>query len=670
MLAAVLCVPLALVVALRAPIAAPLAAVVDGLVGAAVLVWSIVTFSLVRLVVHELRVGDVEAGPMGWAAVRVATLVLLVAPFLDSSGPHQDAARTGSSPRGVAVATMLGPARGAGASIGVASAVPAPTVVRHGPSTPAHVARDPRRCRQGPAVPIPLGSGALLVPLAADVRRRARLGRRIVVDGEDAIDVETSLLGCGPPATPLLAGTARALAAAGRLLVPVHVVVTDGEARLDDESWQFDPAGAQCEVRCLVVVLGEEGARTHVLLVPRGATLDLAGPGAASLVDDAVRVGASLGLGRPVRATAGGLARALALRDDDELVVCVGDPEKAPLDVELADRCVTVVVGPDPIAHVTDGEATLRDGRVLDRSALAPAVRALLDGAHDRPATGEAAVGPSAAEDERLLDDRGVVVRLLSEVPHVDGLLEPFEPGRERRAVELLAYLALRAGTPVTGERLRVRVFGTASTDAAAKTLFNAASCLRRSLGDGPFGPRLPPAGRLGRYAVAPDVLCDVAVLEARVRRSRRCEDPEEQMAWLRAALELVQGEPFATVLDGYDWFLAEGHLDAAPGGLRGGGLRARRTRRGPRVPRARVVRTRARDARRPPRRGARRSGSSGRRGASGQLGGDGAGGAQHRAVRTRRHVAVRRDGARLGDEVVQQLEEPPRRVDEQVARQ
>jgi len=45
------------------------------------------------------------------------------------------------------------------------------------------------------------------------------------------------------------------------------------------------------------------------------------------------------------------------------------------------------------------------------------------------------------------------------------------------------------------------------------------------------------------------------------VAKARSCSDPEERMAWLRAAIDLIESEPFATVLAGYDWFLAEGHL-------------------------------------------------------------------------------------------------------------
>jgi DNA-binding SARP family transcriptional activator len=311
-------------------------------------------------------------------------------------------------------------------------------------------------------------------------------------------------------------------------------------------------------VRCLLLVLGEERGRTHVVLVPRGAVLELRGPGAATLVDDATRVGSSLGLGHPVRTSAEGLLQALAVRADDDLIVCEGVPDSIPS--ALRECCVVVAAdGVTALAEVGDTEVRLPDGRVLERSALVPGVRALLDGFQDRPFLPADAVTDAGAE--RQLDDHGVVVRLLTAVPRVDGLVAPLESNRERRAVELLAYLALRAGQPVTGERLRVRVLGTKSADAAAKTLFNVASCLRRALGDGPFGPRLPAAGRAGRYAVAADVRCDVTVLASRLAQARCCEEPELKMAWLRGALELIESEPFATVLEGYDWFLAEGHL-------------------------------------------------------------------------------------------------------------
>jgi hypothetical protein len=551
------CVPVALVDVLHAPTAVGLAPLLDALVGAAVVAWVVVTVGLLRLVAQQVRgsAAASEQGVMGWAAVRVAALLLCVAPFLE----HHSAERssTSSGPVGWAQpAASLGVRPDDGRSLVARDATDpvARTDADHGRGPHA-----PSRCRSVPLTPIPLGSGAVLVPLAADVRRRARLGRRLVLDDEGAIDVETSLLGTQGPLAPLLTGVARALAAAGRLGDSVHVVLGDGEAWLDEGGWRYDPAEPQREVRCLLVPLGEERGHTHVVLVPRGATIELGGPGAPTLVDDAVRVGSALGLGRPVRTGAGGLLEALALREDDEVVVSEGDPRGVA--AALRDRAIHVVLDSgDPLATVGALDARLRDGRTLERSALATSVRALLDEAHDRPIEREP-LAPSDADGLDALDDRGVVVRLLTAVPRVDGLLAPLESGRERRAVELLAYLALRAGEPVTGERLRVRVLGTPSTDAAAKTLFNVASCLRRSLGQGAFGPRLPSAGRSGHYAVAADVRCDVALFHARVERARHCDDAEEQMAWLRAALELIESEPFATVLEGYDWFLSEGHV-------------------------------------------------------------------------------------------------------------
>jgi hypothetical protein len=539
-LVALASVPLALVMALHAPVVTSLVGLVDGLVAAAAVSWVAVSVGLARLVVRQVRVGSlVDTGPLAWAAVRVAAVVLLVAPFLETA--HGQRAPTPvATPPHVLTASAIDRV--------------APVTVRapgaHRPGDGEH------RCRHAPVSPVPLGTGPLLVPLAAVVRRRTRLGRRLHVGDERAVDVETALLAAPAPPTALLSDVARALAAAGRLAAPAHVILAEGEARLDGEAWRFDPSAPRRETRCFVVVLGDGHDGTHVVLVPRGAVLALGGTSWEALVGDAVRVGGATGLGRPRLAGADGLQRSLALREDDELVVCTAAPFD--LDDELAQRCVVVDgASLEPLARVSDDEVRLADGRRLVRASLSPDVRALLEGAHDTTAATASPRGGDADDD--VAD--GVVVRLLTPVPRVDGLVATLASGRERRAVELLAYLALRAGEPVTGERLRVRVLGTPSTDAASKTLFNVASGLRRALGDGPFGPRLPPAGRAGRYAVARDVRCDVTVLEARCEMASRCDVDEERMAWLRAALELVEGEPFATVLEGYDWFLAEGHL-------------------------------------------------------------------------------------------------------------
>jgi hypothetical protein len=553
-----LLVPLALTTALRAPVAPALAGTVDALVAVAAATWAIVAWSLAGTVRHALRGGTdvVEPGPIGWAAVRVASLLLLATPFLDRGiGPTAPLPRTASTLTSQ-VATTTSNAAGVQWL---------PSGRHASTSTTTRHALDARRWagrRGGHRKRVessPPASG-LLVPLAAELRRRRRLSSRLIVEDESVIDLETNLLSAPPGSGLVLVGVARALAAAGRLIDIAHVVVHAGGAYLADGSWTFDPMAPQVDARCLVVLLGDDAEGSHVAFVPRGATLSLTGIGAASVVEDSLRVAAALRTGRPVLAAPTTVLDVLARREDDEVVVCVGDARDVP--ATLAEHAVVVDFDAARSFAAVDGDATrLSDGRSLRRDALPSVVRELLDGTWDRTADSRPRHAPADAAHEELNDTGSVVVRLLTAVPRVDGLAEPFEPGRERRAVELVAYLALRAGSPVTGERLRVRVLGNASTDAAAKTLFNVASSLRRSLGEGPLGQRLPPAGKLGRYVVASDVLCDVALLGARVEQARRCEVPEEKMAWLRAALELIESEPFAAVLDGYDWFLTEGHL-------------------------------------------------------------------------------------------------------------
>jgi DNA-binding SARP family transcriptional activator len=113
----------------------------------------------------------------------------------------------------------------------------------------------------------------------------------------------------------------------------------------------------------------------------------------------------------------------------------------------------------------------------------------------------------------------------------------------------------------ITSDRLRTRVLGSSDADAAAKTLFNIAHAARRAMGLDENGEALFPSGtRNGLYQVSPRVTIDVHRAAALVREGKACQDPQLAVAHLRAALELVEGEPLANALSGYSWWEAEGH--------------------------------------------------------------------------------------------------------------
>jgi DNA-binding SARP family transcriptional activator len=154
-----------------------------------------------------------------------------------------------------------------------------------------------------------------------------------------------------------------------------------------------------------------------------------------------------------------------------------------------------------------------------------------------------------------------MILRLLTPLPRIDGLAEPLPTKRARRAIELVAYLALHRPHPVTTDRLRTRVLGSSDLDAAAKTLFNTAAAARKALGPDEQGrPLLPPAGRSGRYTVEDRVTVDTLELEHLVHRAAAETDLATQIDLLRRALALIEGEPMAAVMGGYEWWAAEGH--------------------------------------------------------------------------------------------------------------
>lgn len=214
------------------------------------------------------------------------------------------------------------------------------------------------------------------------------------------------------------------------------------------------------------------------------------------------------------------LIRALAVRSVHQtLVVHIGSA--AGLDGDLAASCVTVVALP---TH--------------DSSDVAP-------------------LGGETGGTIMSTTSFPIRVNILRSDPSVVGLSEPFTPTLRRRSLEMLAYLALHRKEPVTGDRIRTRVLTYADVDASTRTLANTASSLRRSLGSDAQGTRLHAVTSTGLY-VTHGVSSDFEVFSNLVARARRL-SLVEAAPLARQALALINGEPLASALRGYEWFLAEG---------------------------------------------------------------------------------------------------------------
>lgn len=165
----------------------------------------------------------------------------------------------------------------------------------------------------------------------------------------------------------------------------------------------------------------------------------------------------------------------------------------------------------------------------------------------------------STTEPEAVVVPRAPVrVELLRATPQVYGLVEPFVATLRRRCVEMVAYLALHVDA-TSGDRLRTRVLVTADVDASKSTLANTASSVRRSLGTDERGPRLHAVSSAGLYELH-GVTIDVEEFHLLVARGR-ASATHEAAGYYRDALDLVQGEPLASITRGFEWFFVEGHL-------------------------------------------------------------------------------------------------------------
>ena len=231
--------------------------------------------------------------------------------------------------------------------------------------------------------------------------------------------------------------------------------------------------------------------------------------------------------------------RALALRAVfDDVVIYLG--KESDLDPDVRARCVALGDGPPRRGPDIEWE-----GRTWRFTCTVPTL---------------APFDPvPIVTSRRVLGERATVrVELLRAEPVVTGLCEPFAATLRRRCVELTAYLAVHQHEPVTGDRLRARVLGRGD-DASLRTLSNTASAVRRSLGTVEGLTRLQPVSPAGLYQLH-DVDSDLVAFHRLVASAR---DPEAEgvAALLEQALSLVHGEPLATALRGFEWFLAEGHL-------------------------------------------------------------------------------------------------------------
>jgi hypothetical protein len=362
--------------------------------------------------------------------------------------------------------------------------------------------------RPGPATPTHRGapvslSGLGSLPLALMAKRRSDLIRQHqFVEIDHDVDETIRVLRALNPA--LLAQLRQLIGDSvdGVIEVPHDLATSSGVASVDP---------------LVACSLGDTGAATLVSFAREGGRLAVL-PTWNS--DDVANSAVSLHDGRLVFThTEQELLRALATRTvRNTLVLYLGPPRD--LDEELAACAITLTPYLGDTRPVTSSWATL--------------------------------------DSVARVDSRDVRVDLLRADPQIFGLCEPLTPTLRRRGVEMLAYLALHRNEPVTGDRLRTRVLTHADVDASLRTLANTASVVRRSAGADVNGPRLHAVTSSGLY-VTHGITSDVEIFTTLVARARQLAN-DEAAPLAHQALAMVKGEPLASALRGFEWFLAEGY--------------------------------------------------------------------------------------------------------------
>lgn len=443
-----------------------------------------------------------------------------------------------------------------------------PIVPRHISIAP-HVATSPQNnsaliAHSAVIVAPTLGSGLLLLGLVRRYRKRQG-----TLAPDELVDLDIELAHVDDTVLPTLIEQAVWLANEDNVLTePMLLELNEAGARLFANGiprWQASagelcsPTPPMCRAPGVLLPLGEKDGTTWAVVVPPGSSLSLAGPSRASFLETALSLQQDFAWGASIHCVddVGQIQHTASLMEEGGVLVLRDLSSDIPLDYQA--QSVGFIVDEHADILISDASIEISSlGLSISRSFVSTDTATLMEGAEVVSEPKDISAPPLANIPAPRFD--GAIVRLLCVEPRVEGMETPIEAKRVRRATELLAYLSLHHPDPITSDRLRSRVLGSSEKDAASKTLFNVASAARHALGARDGEPLFPKATRLGLYRSGEYLTSDINLLESSFALGDQADDPEFALAHYRSGFELIESEPMATVLLGYEWFDAEGH--------------------------------------------------------------------------------------------------------------